>query len=40
MPRFSSVRPSTSRVYRHTVKRQLEAELTLPDIGPTELTVR
>ncbi len=31
MPRFS-VRTSTSRVYRHTVKRQLEASLTLPQI--------
>jgi hypothetical protein len=27
-----SVRQSTSRVYRHTVKRQLEASLTLPQI--------
>jgi hypothetical protein len=27
-----SVRKSTSRVYRHTVKRQLEASLTLPQI--------
>jgi len=32
MPRPSSVRTSTSRVYRHTVKRQLEASLTLPQI--------
>ena len=32
MPRPSSVRSSTSRVYRHTVKRQLEAALTLPQI--------
>ena len=32
MPRPSSVRSSTSRVYRHTVKRQLEASLTLPQI--------
>ncbi len=31
MPR-PSVRTSASRVYRHTVKRQLEASLTLPDI--------
>jgi hypothetical protein len=31
MPRLS-VRKSTSRVYRHTVKRQLEASLTLPQI--------
>jgi hypothetical protein len=31
MPR-PSVRKSTSRVYRHTVKRQLEASLTLPQI--------
>ena len=32
MPRSPSVRKSTSRVYRHTVKRQLEASLTLPQI--------
>jgi hypothetical protein len=32
MPRSPSVRPSTSRVYRHIGKRQLEASLTLPDI--------
>jgi len=31
MPR-PSVRKSTSRVYRHTIKRQLEASLTLPQI--------
>ena len=27
-----SVRKSTSRVYKHTVKRQLEISLTLPQI--------
>ena len=32
MPRPRSVRLSTSRVHRHTVKRQLEASLTLPQI--------
>jgi hypothetical protein len=32
MPRSSSVRTSTSRVYRHTIKRQLEVSLTLPQI--------
>lgn len=32
MPQRQSVRKSTSRVYRHTVKRQLEATLTLPQI--------
>jgi hypothetical protein len=31
MPR-PSVRKPTSRVYRHTIKRQLEASLTLPQI--------
>jgi hypothetical protein len=32
MPRSSSVHASISRVYRHTIKRQLEASLTLPNI--------
>jgi hypothetical protein len=32
MPQRQSVRKSTSRVYRHTIKRQLEASLTLPQI--------
>ncbi len=31
-PRPARGRQATSRVYRHTVKRQLEASLTLPDI--------
>src|SRR5215211_6893458 len=32
MPRDTSVPTPCSRVYRHTVKRQLEASLTLPQI--------
>src|SRR6266478_3289220 len=32
LPRPPRERKATSRVYRHTVKRQLEASLTLPDI--------
>ena len=32
MPRPSSVRKAPSRVYRHTVKRQCEISLTLPQI--------
>jgi len=39
MPRPSSVRTSTSRVYHHTVKRQRQATQTLPLIQEDGFTI-